>query len=147
MNSEDMEPQRENLWAKISDRLDAWESPAQRERQWTLALLGALGTVAMWWAHLSRLRIPDFKLPFGATFKAEIPVLLFLVPPYLMVFGLAHALGSRDSEAAESQRVSGPLSGYLQQEESARKWKIRLWAGGVAVGNLLMMIFTSGPER
>lgn len=92
-------------------------------------MLGTIGTMAMWSMRLSHFTLPPVHI--------HINVLVLLAPPYLVVFGFANALVRRGPEPP----ATGPMSMYLQNEESARKWRVRIAAGLVATFNLLLMVF------
>jgi len=91
--------------------------------------LGTIGTMAMWTGRLSVFTLPPVRI--------HISVLVLLAPPYLMAFGFGNALARRDPEPP----ATGPMSIYLQNEESARKWRVRIAAGLVATFNLLLLVF------
>jgi hypothetical protein len=85
--------------------------------------------MAMWSVRLSLFTLP--------TDHIHINVLALLAPPYLMVFGFGNTLARHDPEPP----ATGPMSIYSQNEESARKWKVRIAAGLVATFNLLLLVF------
>jgi len=94
-----------------------------------VGVLGTIGTMAMWSVRLSLFTLPPVPM--------HINVLALLAPPYLMVFGFGNALARHDPNPP----ATGPMSIYLQNEESARKWRVRIAAGLVATLNLLLMVF------
>ena len=94
-----------------------------------MGVLGTISTMAMWSVRLSLFTLPPVPM--------HINVLALLAPPYLMVFGFGNALARHDPNPP----ATGPMSIYLQNEESARKWRVRIAAGLAATLNLLLMVF------
>lgn len=114
---------------QISRFLDYVEGPGHKKLQGAIGILGTMGTIAMWCVRLHRIHLPAIK----------INVLVLLAPPYLMLFGFCNAFARHDT----GPHTTGPMSGYLQHEESARRWRVRVAAGIVAVFNLFLMVFGS----
>jgi hypothetical protein len=66
-----------------------------------------------------------------------------LMPPFLMVFALAHAVLPRRAAID----TLAPMSSYLNQQASGRFWKISMTAGVTAGLNFLFMLFISIPPH
>ena len=112
---------------------------AQRKWHLLVALHGTVGTLLVWWVHLTH--PGTFPDPFLADRVNTARLIFVLGPPFLSVFCLGNIVLRQTSRIEKS----GPMTGYLHQQESDRKWKITVAAGfAAAVNLLLMMVTTSG---
>jgi len=121
--------ENDDLGAQISRLLNYMDGPGHRKLQAAIGVLGALGTIAIWWARL--------HFNYFVIIHSRIIVLVLLAPPYLMAFGFGNSIARHDPEPPPD----GLMSSYMQHEQSARKWRLRIAAGLVAALNLLLMIF------
>ena len=121
-----------------TDLLQLLEENGGRKVHLVLAGISIVLTSLMWWIHLTHPGM--FPDPFlrGSVNRARL--IVAIAPPFLFVFCLANAFSMR----SEVDKPSGPMSGYLQQQESDRRWKISVAAGIAAAANLLFLMATSG---
>jgi hypothetical protein len=131
--------ERRNVLSKFSDVVHAVESNKRRRNHFLVACAGAVSTLVLWWAHLSRPAI------FGDAFLhgrvSPMWLAIFLAPPFMMTFGLASVFSKPPSNGQDT----GPMSGYLSQQESNKQWKIRVGSCIAAVANLLLMFVSARP--
>jgi hypothetical protein len=69
-------------------------------------------------------------------------LVLALAPPFIMTFGICNILFFKPATPSQD---SGPMSGYLYQQESEKKWKIMVVSGIAAAANYLFMLLTTRP--
>ncbi len=126
--------------AIVSDVLHALESNAHGKSQFLVACVGAVATLVLWWVHLSH--PPVFGDAFLRGRISPMWLLIALAPPFIMTFGLANMLLLKPPSDTPT---TGPMSGYLYQQESDKKWKIAVTSGIASAANLLLMFVTAGP--
>ena len=130
--------EKRKLATTISDVLHILENKNQRKQHLVVALFGAVATFLLWWFHITH------PAKFADAFlRGRVSVMwlaLVLAPPFIMVFGFSNVVFFKPSSQPQ---VTGPMSGYLDQQESARKWKITVSAGVAAAANFIFMLVTA----
>jgi hypothetical protein len=131
--------ERRKVLSTFSDVVHALESNKRTRNHFLVACAGAVGTFVLWWVHLSRSALFDDALLHGRVNPMWLAI--FLAPPYMMTFGLASMLSKPPSDG----QATGPMSGYLYQQESGKQWKVRVGSCIAAAANLLLMFVTARP--
>jgi hypothetical protein len=110
-----------------------------RKQHLLMLTVGALATGVLWWIYFTR---PDVFTGFSEGRVNVGWLLIVAVPPFVMVFGFGSLICSKPRQG----KVSGPMKGYLDQQESDRKWKVMIAAGVAAAANLLLMLVMTGID-
>lgn len=121
----------------FSDVVHALESNRRTRNHVLFACTGAVGTFVLWWIHLSHPSIFDDAFRHGRVSPMWLAV--FMAPPFMMTFGLSSMLSKPPSDG----QATGPMSGYLYQQQSNEQWKIRVGSCIAAVANFLLMFVTA----
>lgn len=122
---------------EVVQRLDRDDRP--RSTYWALGCAGLLLTLLVWWAHWTHPSILG-----GILFRGRVErlsLVMLLAPPFLAMFGLAHAAlyGQLCGAAAQSTD--------RRRSEADKKGKVLLASCIVSAANLLLMIACSSAEE
>src|SRR4030095_15914394 len=122
-----------NIDTIISDIAHILDSNAKRKQHLLVASAGAGGTFLLWGAPLTHSDIFDH-----AVLRVRVSAMwlvLALAPPFIMTFGICNILFFKPATPSQD---SGPMSGYLYQQESEKKWKIMVVSGIAAAAHFLV---------
>jgi hypothetical protein len=124
----------------VSGVMHILDGNQKRSAHLSVACVGAIATFALWWGHLTHPAVFDDIFVRGRV--SPLWLLILLAPPFIATFGFANALLSKPTPEA---RDGGPMTGYIRQQESEKKWKIAVASGIAPAVNLLLMFITSMP--
>jgi len=102
------------------------------------ALLGTIATVGMWMTHARYPKLFGYILMEKGELGA---ILLFvgLVPPFLA----AYSIGQLFWPTGAGGKASGaPMSAYLEQEQSRRRWRLLAASAMIGAANFLCLLMT-----
>jgi K+-transporting ATPase A subunit len=120
---------------------DALESPSHKRTRIYAAVIGAAVTLIMWIVHL---RDPELLASlFESKGLAKLSLALLLAPPFVVAFTAGSFIYPQPIEPETKDEI-GPMSTYLYQERSSRRWKLLIVAGIIAAVNFVLMLITSG---
>ena len=97
--------------------------------------VGTLVTVGVWWLHLTGSWFDEIYYRNHILY-----VIIVSLPPFVSSFCAGQLLFPKLNERPEDR--SGPLSGYMELEKGARRWKIVMIALLIAIINGALSRFT-----
>ena len=123
--------------------VDALESPGNNNVRLFAVAGGALGTIAMWVAHLFYPGIFQFFLDQDSW--AKLLIAFLLAPPFVLAFAIGCYLYPQTAEPPAHDNV-GPMSTYFYQERSTQRWKLLIVAALITAVNLVLMFIVAGIQ-
>ena len=120
--------------------IDALESPAQVGKRVFAAVCGVGVTICIWVVHLLRPDIFTYFLEQDGWLKLFLG--FALAPPFVVAFTIGSFIYPQPAEPKDSSAF-GPMSAYMYQERSSRRWKLLMAAGLFAGLNLVLMLVAS----
>ena len=130
-----------NRWlaSLLSSSIAILETDKRRHLLLLVALAGILGTIGLWWIHLSS---PGL---FDKVSNNKISIVVIFAPPFFAALSFGHLMLPELKEGNEYE--SGPMSGYFYREKSNKRWKIVIAAVMIGALNFILMALTSRPEQ